>query len=1460
MTIFDAGQVRQFSPVGDGTYQGAPGDYGTLSLAGGAYQLREKDGTVTAFLPDGQLNYMQDPDGNQIRAGYTAGLLTSLTHSDGDSLTIAYNAQGRISQVTDSAGRATTYTYDAAGEHLQSVTNPAGTTQYTYINGANIEQEHALQSITYTDGTHSYFSYDALGRLSQESGDNGAGQLTFTYFSPGGYTVTDANGATTKILYDVNGNPAQITDPLGNVSQVRYDSNGQPTLIGLVGGPSESLKYDEEGNVDRVVDPLGNTSQFAYNPLFSSLQDYKDTLGNLTSYQQDNQGNPLGIIYADDSSIQDTPDAQGDIAQTVDARGQAIANTYNSRGQVVDQTFSDGTHNEFTYDSHGNLATATDAAGTTRLYYDNADRLTKITYPSGQFLEYTYDSGGRRSSMTDQTGFTENYQYDAEGQLAGMTDGQGNLVVHYDYDAAGQLVREDMGNGTYTTYAYDLAGNLTSLINFAPGGSVNSRFDYTYNAEGLQTSMTTLQGTTTYGYDAAGELTSADLPGGPIITYAYDAMGNRTVVSDSGATTDYTTNDLNQYTSAGDTTYAYDAAGNLTVATGPGGGTIYTYDSEDRLIGVQTATDTWTYQYDALGDRIAATHNGQTIQYLVDPLGQNAVVGEFGGSGNLLAHYTQGLGLTSQVDASNNATFYNFDASGNTVGLSGSTGSYLNSYSYLPFGGILSSTETVPNPFQFDGLNGVMSQGNGLDMMAARFYDPTTGRFLSRDPIGVAGGGNIYAYAKNNPLSSVDPSGLATYVVAPAEFIAEWTATAARLAAESAADVLSQGGTAAEAAAEQAFVEQSVLSTATSTWFETQATAYFEAECVANGGVPLALADTQAVAVSAEAGAAAAGEATAVGGVALFATAAAITAALAGLGLAGWQAYELYQDLHPAVYTIIDGQTVAVTQESPIDPNFISGPSGYGSQGFVGPETPLPYEIAFENEPNAAVPAQVVTVTQQLDPNLDWSTFQLGSFGFGGQTYSVPAGRQFYSTRIDARSKVGVYVDVTASFDQQTGIVTWTFTSIDPTTLDQPTGDVLEGFLPPDKTAPQGQGWVSYFVQPKATDPTGTLIHAQASVVFDSNAPIDTQPFVNTIDSGAPTSGVGPLPPSSPAKFTVTWGGKDDPDGSGIDYFDVYVSDDGGPFTPWQSATTQTSAVFTGQDGHTYGFYSVATDNVGNPQEMPTLAQATTTVDALSPTSRVSPLPATQITPSFTVSWSGADNAGGSGIASYSIYVSDDGGPFTEFLAGTTNTSATFTGQIGHTYGFYSVATDNVGNVQATPTAAEATTTIVMALTSITPASPSAKHARWGDRRRLQRTDPAQHLHELGLAADRQRRAQPDLRCSDHFAGLRLDLSDRRALGFNCEQRRIYPHGERRGYHGFERQRGHQLSRDFVAHGRDAAHQQDRAPGHPASGLHVPGLRHRVRRRLTTLGRPIVRHLGIDQRGPVDVLDERAGE
>ena len=116
----------------------------------------------------------------------------------------------------------------------------------------------------------------------------------------------------------------------------------------------------------------------------------------------------------------------------------------------------------------------------------------------------------------------------------------------------------------------------------------------------------------------------------------------------------------------------------------------------------------------------------------------------------------------------------------------------------------------------------------------------------------------------------------------------------------------------------------------------------------------------------------------------------------------------------------------------PSDPNDLIGPGGYGSVGFITPGAALPYTIEFSNEKTAKVPADNVIVTEQLSPNLNWSTFQLGTIGFGSYVVNVPPGLTSYSTRVDAVATLGVYVDIDASLNLSTGLLTVTFTSLDP--------------------------------------------------------------------------------------------------------------------------------------------------------------------------------------------------------------------------------------------------------------------------------------------------------------------------------------------------------------------------------------------------------------------------------------------
>ena len=285
-----------------------------------------------------------------------------------------------------------------------------------------------------------------------------------------------------------------------------------------------------------------------------------------------------------------------------------------------------------------------------------------------------------------------------------------------------------------------------------------------------------------------------------------------------------------------------------------------------------------------------------------------------------------------------------------------------------------------------------------------------------------------------------------------------------------------------------------------------------------------------------------------------------------------------------------------VKAEGSIDPNDKQGPSGDGSSAqFVSGAKPLAYNIAFENEASATLPAARIVVSDQLDSTkIDLNTLSLGTISFGSNVINLPSGTNNYATVFTPPGVTNYVVRIQGSLNTTTGLLKWTFQTIDPTT-GLPPSDPTVGFLPPDVDGIVGQGAVLFSVMPKTGITTGTQITNQATVVFDANAPISTHVWLNTIDATPPVSSVTPLPAEEQnPTFTVSWSGSDV--GSGVASYAIYVSDNGGPFTVWQSAVTVTSASYSGQPGHTYGFYSIATDSAGNFQAAKTTADATTTV------------------------------------------------------------------------------------------------------------------------------------------------------------------------------------------------------------------------------------------------------------------------
>jgi RHS repeat-associated protein len=1195
---------RRFQPDQRGGYFSQVGDYAKLTNpSSGVYDLRELNGLTTRFR-DGRIEYIEDSNGNRVTATYTSGRLTRLAHSSGQFLQIDYSTAGRVQFVTDPAGRRTTYSYDPSNEYLLSVQTPDGLiTRYDYDRGSDPRKKHALLMIEHPGNTHEFFGYDAQGRLNDAHRDNNAQQVTFSY-SLGTVAATDAANHITQYFFDSRGLIAKVLDPLLNPLYFAYDNAFNLTQVTDALGQVYRYRYDANGNLVQSSDALGSLTGFTYGGSFNRLSSFTEPKGSTTQYAYDAAGNLNSITYADNSIERFQPDSHGNPTQWTNRRQRPIQYRRDAAGRVRSEVFADGLHVDYNYDDlRGTLQSATDSSGTTTLRYEDPqhpDRVTRLDYPGGRFLAFGYDDAGRRAQMTDQGGFTVKYRYDEVGRLWKLLDGSDNVIVQYTYDPTGRLRRKDNGNRTYTTYDYTETGQVQHLVNYAPNGTVNSRFDYEYDALGRQTAMVTLEGRWTYGYDAIGQLTSVQLPNGRRIQYSYDRDGNRTSVIDNNVRTDYTSNNLNQYVTVGTVTYGYDADGNLISKRDGSNLSTFTYDDKNRLIRAVTPDGTWVYEYDVFGNRRASIVNGQRTDYLIDPSGLGDVVGEYNGAG-LVAHYTHGLGLTSRVDPAGAASYYDFEAIGSTAGLSSSSGTYINRYSYLPFGERLSSNETISNPFGFIGQFGVMREANGLDFMRARYYSESNGRFLTPDPIGLGGGNNFYAYVRNRPVRSIDPLGL--WELEPSDCVG--TSAAAGLWAGFFAGIsASCGGS----------VGPSIG-------------IGIGPGCLGPGlycaGCSLSLGAT--VSVTSASSSSGIGYGVGVGPSSVCTPFSPPDVPNCpdnapspnGTG----QCCNSFGECDfppppapppspppcdPSVQSCGGGSSGAAGS---MDPNEKTGPSGFGSAHFVAIGSDLPYRIDFENDARATAPAQRVDITDRLDPSLDWDTFQLTEIGFGDTLLQVPAGSRHFQTTVSMTYRGQTFnVEIEAGIRSDTGKVFATFQSVDPSTSLPP--DVLTGFLPPEDGSGRGMGHVSYTVRPKANLTTGTQIRNIALVTFDLGETIATNQIDPhdpsrgtdpnkeawvTIDAVPPTSSVDPLPKTSLPSFIVSWAGSDDDGGSGVGFFDIFVSTDGGDFAPWLVHTTLTGAIFNGAAGHSYSFYSVATDNAGNREPDRGVAQAMTT-------------------------------------------------------------------------------------------------------------------------------------------------------------------------------------------------------------------------------------------------------------------------
>jgi RHS repeat-associated protein len=709
-----------------------------------------------------------DPLGRTQNFAYDAnGNLTGATDANGKTTQFAYNGTNDLLQVTDRLGRITHFNYDSKG-NLLSVLDPAGNASgFTYDSaGQTTAAKNARNSTT-------SFAYDAAGNLSEVT-DALGGTVQLTYDTVGRLlSVKNQLGNTSTPSYDANNRLVSVTDPLANTTQFVYDHNGNLIQLTDANGKGKRYSFDASNKLAQITDAIGGTTNYTYDGN-TDLVSVTDANSHVTTYAYDSlrrlktTADPLG------RQKRYSYDGDGNTISVLDGNGKTNTFDYDTLNRLVSMALSDGKSVSYTYDAVGNRLNMTDWHGTTQYLSDALNRAISVTTPDGKTIGYAYDAAGNRVSLTYPTGKKVQNQFDALNRLAQVTDLGGNVTT-YAYDAAGNLTAMNQPNRTFSTYGYDAANRLLQVTNLSKG-QVLSSFGYTLDKVGNRLQITSSQGNVArYGYDDLYRLTSWIDPASHVTNYVYDAVGNRVSVAAPNGTISYAYDVANQMLTANSTSFAYDGNGSLIRKTVGGANTNYTWGALNWLIAVTGGGVNTQYGYDGDGNRVQQQVSAGTYQYLNDVVASlPAVLNEAGPDDTI--DYARGLSLISE-SIQQKEYFYQFDGLGSVVTVTNEAGAHQANYGYDPWGQPATPNDPpigldalgTKNKYRFSGETA--DPNDDLVFLRARYYDPSIGRFISRDPLADITSGlpsnNPYAYAVSNPLRYTDPSGLSTFDSTP---------------------------------------------------------------------------------------------------------------------------------------------------------------------------------------------------------------------------------------------------------------------------------------------------------------------------------------------------------------------------------------------------------------------------------------------------------------------------------------------------------------------------------------------------------------------------------------------------------------------------------------------------------------------------------------------------------------------
>jgi RHS repeat-associated protein len=711
-----------------------------------------------------------------------------------------FDAHGKAIAITDGNGSVTRFEHDAADRvtrRIDGFGSPVQTaTAMTYDRAGNL--------LTTKDGRDTGRPFDSRAtydvRNRKVLSENGAG-ATFRYF------------------YDQADNLRMMVEPLGGTTTFTYDELGKLLSVDETrGGAGGITQYRYDANRNRIAqqDANGNLTTWRYDVLNRQSDSFQHTVGGTLAADQP-RSSPAGGDETTALRWHYEYDENSNQRLIVDAEGQRVVKTYDELDRLAQKTYHDHragpgggqvfphlTSISYHYGASGNLTRTIEnkelpsgpIADITVMDYDRLDRLIARTNADAKIVRFEYDRGGNQTAIVDADGLRTTHTYDALNRIATTTAGGSTTTYAYWPDSLQRSVT--YGNGVSAEMSYDAADRVTRIVNRSGTSATPiSQFDYTYDANGNRLTQVEqharLNGgaaqATSYRYDALSRLVGVDYPGVADVSYAYASNGNRTSetgvrpVSETPIARTYSYNRLNQLRSILDAAepqasvvFDYDRNGNTAAQrTGvfdaeegdilsPSTTRAYEWDIRDQLARANGSSGPVQFDYDHAGRRVRMSSPAASIRYLHD---DTRVIQEYDGTSLATTlKYTFGPAGVSAIDAgpSGGRSFYLKDALGSTSELTDAGGATQASYSYDPWGRMLASFDTTPNRRLFTGH--YSDTETGLQFFGARYYDDTTGRFLTQDSyIGEDANPatqHRYQYALANPLRYVDPTGYAS--------------------------------------------------------------------------------------------------------------------------------------------------------------------------------------------------------------------------------------------------------------------------------------------------------------------------------------------------------------------------------------------------------------------------------------------------------------------------------------------------------------------------------------------------------------------------------------------------------------------------------------------------------------------------------------------------------------------------